>query len=359
MKRIILTGGGTAGHVTPNIALIDRLKLMGFVVEYIGSDRGIEKTLLANLDIRFHIIAAGKLRRYFDWQNFVDIFRVGLGFIQSLGLMLQLRPELVFSKGGFVSTPVVWAAWLCRVPVILHESDLTPGLANKLALPFAKTICYSFPETIDYLPADKSVYTGIPVREELLHGNGDLGRELLAFAEDKPLLLVIGGSLGSEAINQVVRDALEDLLPRFNIVHVCGAGRIQETLQHFTGYRQFEYLHDQLKHVLAITNVVISRAGATMLFELLALKKPNLLIPLSRKVSRGDQILNAASFQKQGYSMVLPEEELSRKALLRQVQRLYEQRNQFIDAMASYSEDAALHQVLAVITGQIEGGLDR
>ena len=354
MKRIILTGGGTAGHVTPNLALIERLKLMGFAVDYIGSDTGIEKTLLANIDIGFHLIAAGKMRRYFSVQNFVDIFRVILGFIQSLRLMWTLRPDLVFSKGGFVSTPVVWAAWLFRVPAILHESDLTPGLANKLALPFAKKICYSFPETIDYLPTDKSVHTGIPVREELLHGNGDIGRQLLGFEQDRPLLLVIGGSLGSEAINQAVREALEELLEQFNVVHVCGAGRIQETLQSFEGYRQFEYLRDQLRHVLAITSLVISRAGATMLFELLALKKPNLLIPLSRKASRGDQILNAESFRAQGYSMVLQEEELSRKTLLQQLRRLYEQRNQFIDAMAGYSEEAALHNVLSVI-GEVSG----
>lgn len=352
-KKIILTGGGTAGHVTPNIAMIDRLKSMGLQVVYIGSGTGIEKTLLTNLDIVFHAISAGKLRRYFDLQNFVDIFRIGSGFVQSLWLMFHLRPDLVFSKGGFVSTPVVWAAWLFRIPVILHESDSTPGLANRLALPFAHKICYSFPETIKYLPQEKAVYTGIPVREDLLHGNADLGRELLQFKTDKPVLLIIGGSLGSEVINQTLRHALEDLLAVFNIVHICGAGRIQETLTHFAGYRQFEYLHDQLKHVLAITNLVISRAGATMLFELLALKKPNLLIPLSLAVSRGDQILNADSFERQGYSMVLPEGELNKKSLIRAVKKLHVQRNQYINAMAASNEEGALHQVLAVIEEQL------
>jgi len=353
-KKIILTGGGTAGHVTPNIAMIERLGRMGLQVEYIGSDRGIEKTLLANTGISFHSIDAGKLRRYFDWQNFIDIFRVGLGFIQSLWLMFDLRPELVFSKGGFVSTPVVWAAWLFRIPVIIHESDSTPGLANRLALPFANKICYSFPETIEHLPGEKAIYTGIPVREDLLHGNADLGRELVQFKTGKPVLLVIGGSLGSEIINQTVRNALEDLLTAFNVIHICGSGRMQETLTHYEGYRQFEYLHDQLKHVLAITDLVISRAGATMLFELLALKKPALLIPLSLKASRGDQILNARSFERQGYSMVLQEDELNKKTLLRCVEKLHSRRNQYIDAMVTFNEEGALHQVLAVIEEQLE-----
>lgn len=355
VKKIFLTGGGTAGHVTPNMALIDRLKASGHQVEYIGSARGIEQSLLTNSDIVFHTISAGKLRRYFDWQNFADVFRVGLGLVQSLWLMLKHRPDLVFSKGGFVSTPVAWAAWIFRVPLIIHESDSTPGLANKLSLPFAQKICYSFPETIDCLPVDRAVYTGIPVREELLKGDADKARDMLGFEEDKPILLVIGGSLGSEAINQAVCDALQDLLVVFNVVHVCGAGRIRETLTHFDGYRQFEYLHDQLRHVLAVTDLVVSRAGATMLFELLALKKPHLLIPLSIKASRGDQILNAESFERQGYSMVLKEESLNRKSLLRAVEKLYAQRSQYTDKMSTANEEAALHQVLAVIEKALMG----
>jgi UDP-N-acetylglucosamine--N-acetylmuramyl-(pentapeptide) pyrophosphoryl-undecaprenol N-acetylglucosamine transferase len=255
---------------------------------------------------------------------------VALGFIQSLALMLRARPNVLFSKGGFVATPMVWAAWVFRVPVIIHESDMTPGLANKLSLPFARKVCYSFPETIDYLPKDKA-------------------REWLKFDDNKPLLLVVGGSLGSEVINQVVRDSLDELLESFNVVHICGAGHIRNTLASYGGYRQYEYLTEQLRHLFAITDIVISRAGATMLFELRALHKPNLLIPLSRKASRGDQILNAESFEKQGYSMVLQEEELSGQSLLKNIHTLYEQRNRYIDRMVDTAEGQSLQQIINVI----------
>lgn len=352
-KKIFLTGGGTAGHVTPNLALIPGLMKAGYQLEYVGSSGGIERRLIEPLNIPYHAIAAGKLRRYFDWQNFTDVLRVIGGFIQAVGLMLRHRPNLLFSKGGFVATPVVWAAWLLRVPVIIHESDITPGLANRLSMPFARKVCYSFPETSDYLPAGKAVYTGIPVREELLHGDGDNARRWLAFEEDRPLMLVVGGSLGSEVINTAVYEVLEELLATFNVVHICGAGHIQQTLTALPAYRQFEYLDEQLKHLFAITDIVISRAGATMLFELLALRKPNLLIPLSRKASRGDQILNAESFEQQGYSMVLQEEELTGKALLKRVRQLFEQRDRYVDAMSRHAEGQSIGLVLEVIESEL------
>ena len=348
-KTILLTGGGTAGHVTPNLALIPRLLAAGYMLEYVGSASGIERRLVEPLNIPYHPIAAGKLRRYFDWQNFTDVFKVFWGFLQSLVLLLRVRPDLLFSKGGFVATPVVWAAWLVRVPVVIHESDITPGLANRLSLPFARKVCYSFPETAAHLPPDKAVLTGIPVREELLHGDGDQARAWLKFEEDKPLLLVVGGSLGSEVINRVVRSALEELLSMFNVVHICGAGHIQNTLVSFSGYRQYEYLNEQLRHLFAVTDIVVSRAGATMLFELLALHKPNLLVPLSRKASRGDQLLNAASFEQQGYSLVLQEEQLNPKALLQKARQLFEQRHQYRDTMARNAEGQALHRVVGLI----------
>lgn len=350
-KFILLTGGGTAGHVTPNIALIPRLRAKGYRVEYVGTSKGIEHRLIAPQEIPFHTIAAGKVRRYFSLQNFIDIFRVMLGFIQALLLMLRCRPDMLFSKGGFVATPVVWAAWLFRVPIVIHESDLTPGLANRLSIPFAHRICYSFRETADYLPAKKAIYTGIPVREELLQGDPDKGREILAFTQDKPVLLVVGGSLGSQAINHVVRQVLPALLENFNIVHICGAGNKQDILLTYEGYRQYEYVSDQLKHLFALTTLVISRAGATTLFELLALHKPHLLIPLSGKASRGDQILNAASFEKLGYSMVLQEDKLDKKNLLKSVRRLYETHTDYIDKLQQADEGQALYRVLEILSG--------
>ncbi len=350
-KFILLTGGGTAGHVTPNIALIPRLLAEGHRVEYVGTSKGIEHRLIIPMEVPFHIIAAGKVRRYFSLQNLADVFRIMLGFIQALFLVIRRRPDMLFSKGGFVATPVVWAAWLFRVPIIIHESDLTPGLANKLSMPFARRICYSFRETADYLPTKKAIYTGIPVREELLQGDPDKGREILGFTQDKPVLLVIGGSLGSQAINHAVRQALPALLEDFNIVHICGAGNKQDILLTYEGYRQYDYVGDQLKHIFAITMLVISRAGATMLFELLALRKPHLLIPLSRKASRGDQILNAASFERLGYSMVLQEEKLNAKTLLKSARRLYEMRTDYTDELQQADEGQALHRVLETLSG--------
>jgi UDP-N-acetylglucosamine--N-acetylmuramyl-(pentapeptide) pyrophosphoryl-undecaprenol N-acetylglucosamine transferase len=322
-------------------------------VEYVGSGKGIERKLIEPLGIPFHPVAAGKLRRYFDWQNFTDVLRVMAGFVQSLLLMLRHQPDLLFSKGGFVATPVVWAAWLVRVPVIIHESDMTPGLANRLSLPFARKVCYSFPETAAQLPAGKAVYTGIPVRQELLQGDADQAREWLEFVDDKPLLLVVGGSLGSEIINTAVREILQDLMVTFNVVHICGAGHIQQALARYTGYRQYEYLNEQLKHVFALTDIVISRAGATMLFELLALRKPHLLIPLSRKASRGDQILNAGSFEQQGYSMVLEEESLNGRELLGRVGQLYEQKDEYLDAMSNATEGQSLQLLMKVIKDEL------
>ena len=353
-QKIFLTGGGTAGHVTPNLALIPGLIAEGYRVEYVGSKNGIERRLIEPLDIPYHALAAGKLRRYFDWQNFTDVLRVISGFLQALGLMISNRPDLLFSKGGFVATPVVWAAWLLRVPVIIHESDMTPGLANRLSMPFARRICYSFPETASHLPAHKAVLTGIPVREELLQGDADQARQWLNFYEDKPLLLVVGGSLGSQVINKAVRDVLEDLLVDFNVVHICGAGQTEELLARYGGYRQYEYLDEQLKHLFALTDIVISRAGATMLFELLALRKPHLLVPLSRRASRGDQILNAQSFEQQGFSMVLQEESLNGKQLLGNVKQLYQQRGEYIDAMSSQAEGQAIRRVREALNSVIK-----
>ena len=353
-QKIFLTGGGTAGHVTPNLALIPGLLERGYQVEYVGSHAGIERRLTEPLGIPYHAVAAGKLRRYFDWQNFTDVLRVMAGFFQALGLMISNRPHLLFSKGGFVATPVVWAAWLLRVPVIIHESDMTPGLANRLSLPFSRRVCYSFPETLAHLPKHKAVLTGIPVRDKLLHGDPEQARQWLKFDEDKPLLLVVGGSLGSQVINNAVRDVLQELLGRFNVVHICGAGHIEDTLSRLSGYRQYEYLDEQLSHLFALTDIVVSRAGATMLFELLALRKPHLLIPLSRKASRGDQILNAESFEQQGYSMVLQEESLTGKQLLECIQRLHEQSKRFMERMSKHPERKALGLVLDAIESTIK-----
>ena len=333
MKRIILTGGGTAGHVTPNIALLPRLKELGYDIQYIGSYTGIEKELIESFGIPYHGISSGRLRRYFNVQNFTDPFRVLKGFREAHKLIRQLKPDVIFSKGGFVSVPVVLAGKRCKVPVIIHESDMTPGLANKLSIPSASKVCCNFPETVKLLPEGKAVLTGSPIREELFTGKREEGLRLCGFNEDKPVLLVIGGSLGSVAINNAIRNNIDALLEKYQIIHLCGRNNLDESLEGREGYKQFEYVKAELKHYFACANVVVSRAGANAICELLALRKPNILIPLGLEASRGDQILNAESFENQGYSYVLQEKDVTSETLLNAVNSVYEDRDKYIEAM--------------------------
>ena len=349
MKRIILTGGGTAGHVTPNIALLPKLQEMGFDIHYIGSYNGIEKELIEPFGIPYHGISSGKLRRYFSLQNFTDPFRVLKGMGEARKLIRDLKPDVIFSKGGFVSVPVVLAGKKCKVPVIIHESDMTPGLANKIAIPSATKVCCNFPETLEYLPKEKAVLSGSPIRQELLSGNKIAAMDLCGFSADKPIILVIGGSLGSVAVNNAVRAALPELLKSFQIVHLCGKGKVDESLNNTTGYRQFEYIKEELRDIFAMTDIVISRAGANAICELLALRKPNLLIPLFANASRGDQILNARSFERQGFSLVLEEEEVTKDTLLEAVQNLYDNRNTFIDAMRNSGQQDSINTILNLV----------
>ncbi len=348
---IVLTGGGSAGHVTPNIALIPKLQELQFDVHYIGQRTGIEHGLIVPLGVPYHIISAGKLRRYLDLKNLTDVLRVGVGFFQALVILHKLRPDAIFSKGGFVSCPVVWAAWMLRIPAIIHESDLTPGLANKLSAPFATRICYSFPETRRYVPEAKAVHTGIPIREALLSGNAEQGRKLCGLTDRKPVVLIMGGSLGAQAINNAVRLAFPVLCADFNICHLCGSGYRDQQFENTAGYAQFEYVSAELPHLFALADVVISRAGATSLFELLALRKPSLLIPLPLTASRGDQIHNARSFERQGFSVVLPEEQLTSESLIAGVRNTYARREQFIGNMGDMEAADGIQRVLDVILG--------
>ena len=350
MKRIVLTGGGTAGHVTPNIALLPRLRELGYDVQYIGSYDGIEKKLIEELGVPYHGIASGKLRRYFDWKNFSDPFRVMKGFFQSKKLLKQLKPDIIFSKGGFVSVPVVQAAKQLHIPVIIHESDMTPGLANKLAIPAATKVCCNFPETVPYLPAGKAVVTGSPIRAELRSGNKLAALKFCGFTAEKPVLLVIGGSLGAVTVNNAVRSLLPRLMEKYQIIHICGKGHLDEALIGRSGYVQYEYVDAPLRHLFAAADLILSRAGANSICEILALRKPNVLIPLSAAASRGDQILNARSFEKQGFSAVLEEENLSDETLYDAIETTYEDRQKFTQSM----EKSTLSDAVAIIMELIE-----
>lgn len=354
MTRILFTGGGTAGHVTPNIALIEALSQKGWECHYVGSRHGIERELVAPLGIPYSPIHSGKLRRYFSWQNFIDPLFILLGFLQSVWLCLSLRPDIVFSKGGFVAVPVVFAAWLCRIPVISHESDITPGLANKLCLPFSRLLCVNFKETERYLP--KSVaknqvrVTGSPLRAGLRHTDGQRGRDFLGFNESHPILLVVGGSLGARVLNEAIWQNLTSLTDRYQVVHMVGAGNRQPDLDSGR-YRQFEYLGAEYGDVLAAADLVISRAGANSLFELLTFRKPHLLVPLSAAASRGDQLVNARIMAEAGMSLVIQESALTPEALLEGLESLesIEENALWLSAIADFPDSDAVSLIVELI----------
>ena len=326
MKKIILTGGGTAGHVTPNIALLPTLKDRGYEIYYIGSKDGIERKLIEDLKIPYYPISSGKLRRYFDLKNFTDPFRVLKGFADAKKIIKQLGPDVIFSKGGFVSVPVVKAAKSCKVPAIIHESDMTPGLANRLCLSSAYKICCNFPETVSGLPAGKAVLSGSPIRQELFQGSKANGLSFCGFSNSKPVLMIIGGSLGSQAINQAVRNILPDLLTKWQIIHLCGKGNLDDSLNSVSGC------------------------------ELLALKKPAVLIPLSAAASRGDQILNAKSFEKQGFSYLLEEEKVTDENLKQAINDVYNNRNRYISAMSKSAANNAIKVIADLIDEAAQKG---
>jgi UDP-N-acetylglucosamine--N-acetylmuramyl-(pentapeptide) pyrophosphoryl-undecaprenol N-acetylglucosamine transferase len=349
-QKIVFTGGGSAGHVILNLALIPHFEKEGWEISYIGSKNGIERDLISKVEgVTYYPIDTGKLRRYFDWKNIKDPFNVLKGTIQSYRLIKKLKPNVIFSKGGFVSVPVILGGKLNKIPSIIHESDVTPGLANKIAIPFATKLCVTFKDTIQYIKEkDKVVHTGAIVREEIFKGDLSKGLRSFHFSNSKPVLLIMGGSLGSKKINEMIRVNLKELLEMFQIIHICGKGNNKHSL-HQPGYKQFEYLTDELPDVLAMTDLVVTRAGSNSIFEFLALKKPMLLIPLTKEQSRGDQLINAESFRKAGYAEVLQENELTKDVFLKTLKRIYEQRGQYISRMDEYEGDFSISTVLSLI----------
>ena len=334
MKKIVLTGGGTAGHVTPNMALIPLLLKEGWDIHYIGTAEGIERSLIEPIEgVTYHTVKSGKLRRYFDLKNFTDPFRVVAGAFQSARLVGAVKPDIVFSKGGFVSVPVVYGARLNRVPVLIHESDMTPGLANRLSTPFAKAVCCTFPEAAA-LAGKKGQVTGTPLRADLFLGDRKRGLKALGFDENTPILMVMGGSSGALAINAAVRASLPRLTECFQVLHLCGKGNADDEYEGHPRYKQVEYLNEEMKHAYAIASVIVSRAGSNSLSEILALKKPSLLIPYPKgSTSRGDQIDNANSFARRGLARMLLQENLTPETFVEAVVEVYKMRGALIDAM--------------------------
>jgi len=349
MKRIVLTGGGTAGHVTPNMALIPTLIDKGYDIHYIGSYDGIEKKLIEEMGIPYHGISTGKLRRYLDVKNFSDPFRVIKGFSEAKALMKELKPDVVFSKGGFVAVPVVLAAKSKKIPSIIHESDMTPGLANKICIPRASKVCCNFPETAQNLPADKAVVTGTPIRKELFEGNAAEAMTFCGFKEIRPTLLIMGGSTGSVRVNEAIWSCLDTITQKYNVIHLCGKDKANPKYNNVPNYVQYEYVKRELSSMLALADVVVSRAGANAICELLALRKPSVLIPLSLEASRGDQILNAKSFDKSGYAKLLMEEDVNDTSLLEAINHVYNNRDTYIKSMELSTKTDSITLIINMI----------
>lgn len=350
-KSIILTGGGTAGHVSLNQAIIPSLVNEGYKVHYIGSNDGIEQELITQSfpEVPYHSISSGKLRRYFSMKNFTDPFKVLAGVGQAFSVMRKVKPTMIFSKGGFVSVPVVIAAKIAKIPVVIHESDVTPGLANKIALPFASHVFTIFQDTLKYLPKDKATCTGSIVREQLFKGNGSRGKKLCGFTDDKKILLVMGGSLGSVVLNDSLRSNLSELLATYNVIHLCGKGNVDTTLDSLKGYKQFDYVTTELPDILHAADFVVSRAGSNSIFEFLALKKPMLLIPLSAAKSRGDQILNANIFERQGFAHVLEEEMLSKSTFMKAINTLSNRESEYLEVMKKAESPKTPDEMVSLI----------
>lgn len=348
-KRIVLTGGGTAGHVTPHLSLIPRLKAAGYDIHYIGTESGIEHQMISAIPgITYHAVKSGKLRRYFSVQNFIDPFKVLAGAGESVALMRRLKPDVLFSKGGFVSVPVVIGAWMSGVPTVCHESDLTPGLANRICAKFAQKIATTFPECAKAL-GEKGVATGTPLRPELFKGSRAAGLALAGFDGQKPVLLMTGGSLGAQSVNACLRKALPELLPHMDVLHLCGKGNLDPELASVPGYCQKEFLSAEMPDALAVADLVLSRAGSNTLSELLALHKPMLLVPYPLEASRGDQIENAKSYQRQGLARVLMQEDMTPESMTAALLKLLKDRAELEQALKDYPVQDGTDKVLELI----------
>lgn len=359
---VAFTGGGSAGHVTPNLALIEALRAQGGEALYIGrgpEERAggrtpsVEQELTQAIEgLPFYEIPSERLRRYFDWRNFTMPFIVLTGIWRAYRHLKALKPNLLFSKGGFVSLPVVLGAWLNRTPVVLHESDGSLGLANKLSLPFTKVVCVAQSRARGGVRHPFVAHTGTPIRRSFYEASAESARERFSLDGTRPLLLVFGGSLGAAHINSALRESLELLLERYEVFHVCGPGKVDSgSLERWSalGYHQVEYVSEGFADLLQAAHIVVGRAGANSIAELILLKTPALLIPLPTDSSRGDQLLNAQEYEHLGFGRHLRDEQLSAQSLLTKLEALEQGYEHHLDAMSrAPSADGAL-STLAVM----------
>lgn len=349
MSKIVMTGGGSVGHVVVNTVLIPKLIDKNWEVKYIGSKNGPEESMIKSLDnITYYGISTGKLRRYISMENIKDIFKIIKGTMESFRIIKREKPNIIFSCGGFVSVPVVLAGWLNRVPIIVRETDYNVGLANKISIPLAKYVAVTFSDTLKEMSSNKRFECGPIIREELMCGDRDAGFKFAKITDNKPVIFVIGGSQGAKAINETIRDSLNNLIDDFNIVHICGKGKKDNEIEK-DGYVQFEYIDKELPDIYAIADIVVGRAGSNSVFENVLLKKPMLLIPISKKASRGDQILNAKYIENSGFGKVLLQEDLNKDSLVLEINNIYINRESFIINLINAGKENGVQNQLDLI----------
>ena len=335
MKKIVFTGGGSGGHVTLNLGLIPLFLADGWEVVYVGSKDGIENELVRKIrGVRYEAIETGKLRRYFSVENFKDAMRVPLGIFQAYKIIRREKPDVIFSKGGFVSFPVVFGGYLAGVRrIYMHESDVTPGLANKMSLPFVSKFFTTFSDTENYVRNKAKVrYVGPVLTDRLLNGDKNKAFEFCGFKKEKPVIMFVGGSLGAKSLNQVIIRNLDKLTKRYNIIHICGKGLIKYARN--DSYIPLEFVDKEYKDLLALADVVVSRSGSNAIFELLSQKKPMLLVPLPSTSSRGEQRLNAQSFCRQGFAEMIDDKDLGAN-MLTLIDKIYSERQKYVNTMSA------------------------
>lgn len=354
MKKIIFTGGGTVGHVTLNLLLIPKFLEAGWQVHYIGDKHGIEYQEIqkSGLDIAFHSIATGKLRRYFSWQNMLDVFKVAWGILQSLGIMVKVRPQALFSKGGFVSVPPVIAARLAGIPVYVHESDLSIGLANKIAYKCAIKM-YSTFEQAHALTKIEHVGAVTKVGEKTTAPNEQIQAIRQRFDENLPTLLFVGGSAGAKVFNDFVTANKAELTQHYNIINLSGDAHLDELSNHL--YR-IAYVTDLYQPLMDLADVVVTRGGSNTIFELLAMAKLHVIVPLGREASRGDQIENADYFVKKSYAKKLDESQLNLENLQKMIAELLEQKAFYEENMKQSHEIKSLDEFYNLLKNDMDKG---
>ena len=307
MKKIVLTGGGTAGHVMPNVALLKYLEKEFDEIHYIGSFNGIEKNIIKNYpQIIYHEIPTVKLIRSLTPKNLLIPLKLLKSLKKTKQILKAINPSVIFSKGGFVSVPVVLVGAKLKIPIIAHESDSSMGLANKIILKKCEKMCFSF-ENLAKKYKEKGVFSGSPIRDEIFKGNKQQTIKELNLLENKPTILIMGGSLGATAINNVIFENAEELSKQYNLIHIVGKNNSNKKLLKINNYKQIEFAN-KIENYLSCADIVISRSGSNSIFEFLALKKPMILIPLPKSSSRGDQIINAQIFHSKGYAHILYQE---------------------------------------------------